>query len=74
MNMFLARSPMMTAMKKMKWNLMISVITWTKIFLLDTGHFPTADSGPIAQVLTGVPDWMNMSQEDLNLALASLLS
>ncbi len=40
---------------------------------IPAGHFPTADSGPISQFLTGMPDWMKMSQEDLNLALASLL-
>jgi hypothetical protein len=39
---------------------------------ISAGQFPTADSGPIAQFLTEVPDWMNMTQEDLNLALDSL--
>jgi hypothetical protein len=34
-------------------------------------QLPTAETGPIAQFLTGMPDWMNMNQEDLNLALES---
>ncbi len=39
---------------------------------IPTGQFPTAESGPIAQRLTGTPDWINMNQEDINLALESL--
>jgi hypothetical protein len=34
-------------------------------------QFPTAQSGPIAQFLNGVPDWMNMTPEDINLAVES---
>ena len=37
-------------------------------------QFPTAISGPIAQFLNGMPDWMNMTMtpEDINLAVESL--
>ena len=35
--------------------------------------FLTAQSGPIAQFWTDMPDWMNMIPEDLNQALNSLL-
>ena len=45
----------------------VAVITWTK-----AGQFPSALSGLIAQFLTAMPDWMNMTPEDLNLALESL--
>ncbi len=31
-----------------------------------------AQSGPIAQFLSGMPDWMNMTPEDINLAVESL--
>jgi hypothetical protein len=34
--------------------------------------FPTAYPGPIHQFLSDIPDWMNISQEDLYLALESL--
>jgi hypothetical protein len=33
--------------------------------------FPTADPGPIHHFLSGIPDWRNINQEDLNLALES---
>jgi hypothetical protein len=33
------------------------------------GDLPTVEPGPI---LTGMPDWMNMSTEDLNIVLESL--
>ncbi len=36
------------------------------------GQFPTADPGPFHQFLSGIPDWMNINQEDLDLALDSL--
>ena len=35
-------------------------------------QFPTAQSGPIAQFLNGMPDWMNTTPEDINLAVESL--
>jgi hypothetical protein len=35
-------------------------------------QFPTAQSGPIAQFLNGMSDWMNMTREDINLAVESL--
>ena len=35
-------------------------------------QFPTAQSRPIAQFLNGMPDWMNMTPEDINLAVESL--
>ncbi len=35
-------------------------------------QLPTAQSGPIAQFLNGMPDWMNMTLEDINLAVESL--
>jgi hypothetical protein len=39
---------------------------------IPAGHFPTADPGPIHQFLSGIPDWMNINQEDLDLALESI--
>jgi hypothetical protein len=33
---------------------------------------PTALSGPIAQFLNGMPDWMNTTPEDINRAVQSL--
>jgi hypothetical protein len=36
-------------------------------------QFPTAQSGPIAQSLYGLADWMNMTPGDINLAVESLL-
>jgi hypothetical protein len=38
--------------------------------MIPAGQFPTvtAQSGPIAQFLSGMPDWMNMTPEDINLA------
>jgi hypothetical protein len=36
------------------------------------GKFLTAQSGPIAQFLSGMPDWMNMTPEVINLAVGSL--
>ncbi len=36
------------------------------------GQFPTAQSGHIAQFLNGMPDWMNLNPEDINLAVESL--
>ncbi len=38
---------------------------------IPAGKF-TTQSGPIAQVLSGMPDWMNMTPEDINLAVESL--
>jgi hypothetical protein len=35
-------------------------------------QFPTALSGPVAQFLNGMPDWVNMTPEDINLAVESL--
>ncbi len=37
-------------------------------------QFTTAQSGPIAQFLSGMPDWMNMTPEDINLAVETLKS
>jgi hypothetical protein len=39
---------------------------------IPAGQFPTAQYGPIAQFLNGMPDWMNMTPEDINLAVESL--
>jgi hypothetical protein len=41
---------------------------------IPAGQFPTAGPGPIHQFLSGhgIPDWMNINQEDLDLALESL--
>ena len=36
------------------------------------GDLPTSQPGPIHQFLTGMPDWMNMSTEDLNIALENM--
>ncbi len=35
-------------------------------------QFLTAQSGPIAQFFNDMPDWMNMTPGDINLAVASL--
>jgi hypothetical protein len=35
-------------------------------------QFSIAQSGPIAQFLNGMPDWMKMNPEDINLAVESL--
>jgi hypothetical protein len=59
-------------MKIVKWTLTITVITWTKYFCSALSEVPTAQSGPIAQFLNGIPDWMNMTPEDINLAVESL--
>ncbi len=34
---------------------------------IPAGQFPTAYPGPIHQFLSGIPDWMNINQEDLHL-------
>jgi hypothetical protein len=39
---------------------------------ISAGQFLTAQSGPIAQFLNGMPDLMNMTPEDINLAVESL--
>jgi hypothetical protein len=39
---------------------------------IPAGQFTTTDPGPIHQFLSGIPDWMNINQEDLDLALESL--
>ncbi len=39
---------------------------------ISAGQFPTAKSGPIAQFLTSMPDWMKPTPEDLNLASETL--
>ena len=39
---------------------------------IPAGQFPTADPGSIHQFLSDIPDWMNINQEDLDLALESL--
>ena len=39
---------------------------------IPAGQFCTAQSGPIAHFLSGMPGWMNMTQENLNQALESL--
>jgi hypothetical protein len=36
---------------------------------IPAGQFPSADPGPLHHLLSGMPDWMNINQEDLNLAL-----
>jgi hypothetical protein len=36
------------------------------------GKFLTAQSGPIAQFSSGMPDWMNMTPEVISLAVESL--
>jgi hypothetical protein len=35
-------------------------------------QFPTAQSGAITQFLNGMPDWINMTPEDINQAVESL--
>ncbi len=39
---------------------------------IPAGQFPTAYPGPIHRFLSGIPDWMNINQEDLDRALESL--
>ncbi len=41
---------------------------------IPAGQFSTntAQSGPISQFLYDMPDWMNMTPEDINLAVESL--
>jgi hypothetical protein len=39
---------------------------------IPAGQLPTVEFGPIAQFLNGMPDWMNMNQEGIDLALAGL--
>jgi hypothetical protein len=39
---------------------------------IPAGQFPTADPGPIHHFVSGMPDWMNINQEDLDRALESL--
>jgi hypothetical protein len=36
------------------------------------GQFPTADPGPIHQLLSGIPDWLNFDPEDLDRAFPFL--
>ncbi len=36
---------------------------------ISAGQFLTAQSGPVAQFVSGMPDWMNMTPEDINLAV-----
>jgi hypothetical protein len=38
---------------------------------IPAGQFPSAQSGPFAQFLNGMPDWMNMTPEDINFAVES---
>jgi hypothetical protein len=61
-------------MKIVKWTLTITVIKWMDqdIPAGHCGQNPSAQSGPIAQFLNGMPDWMNMTPEDINLAVGSL--
>jgi hypothetical protein len=54
-------------MKMVKWTLTITVDQD-----IPAWQFPTAQSGPIAQFLNGMPDWMNMTPEDISLAVKSL--
>jgi hypothetical protein len=35
-------------------------------------QLPNAQSGPIALFLNGMPDWLNMTPEDINLAVENL--
>jgi hypothetical protein len=39
---------------------------------ISAGQLLTAHSGPISQFSNGMPDWMNMTLEDINLAVESL--
>jgi hypothetical protein len=36
---------------------------------IPAGQFLTAQSGPIAQFLNGMPDWINMTPEDISVAV-----
>ncbi len=40
--------------------------------VIPAGQIPTADPGPIHHFLSDMPDWMNINEEDLNLALKNL--
>jgi hypothetical protein len=39
---------------------------------IPAGKFLTARSGPTAQFLNVMPDWMNITAEDINMAVESL--
>ncbi len=39
---------------------------------IPAGQFSTARSGPIAQFLNGLSDWMNMTPEDINMVVESI--
>jgi hypothetical protein len=39
---------------------------------ISAGKLPTADSGPNAQFLTNIPDWMNITTNDLNMVFKGL--
>jgi hypothetical protein len=40
--------------------------------VISARQFPTAQSGPIAQFLNSMPDWINMIPEDINRSVGSL--
>jgi hypothetical protein len=40
---------------------------------IPVGQFPTANPGPIHQFFSGIQDWININQENLDWALESLL-
>jgi hypothetical protein len=56
----------------------IKIVKWTNNHrdnmdqYIPARQFPTAQSEPIAQFLNGMPDWMNMTPEDICLAVESL--
>ncbi len=63
----------LTAMKIVKWSLMDFNNHRDNMDQdISARQFPTAQSGTIAQFLNGMPDWMNMTPEDTNLAVERL--
>ncbi len=68
--MFHVRSRL-AAMNFAKWTLTINVIYMDQD--IPAEQFLAPDPGPLNHFLSGMPDLMNINQEDLNLALESLL-
>jgi hypothetical protein len=60
----------LTTVKTAKWTLIM--ITWTIIAVKYCPMMP--QSGPNVQSFNGMPDWMNMTAEVINMAVESLLN
>jgi hypothetical protein len=52
----------------------MTIAKWTDDYMdqeIPARKFLTAHAGPIAQFLSGMPDWTNMTPEDISLAVES---